>query len=311
MTKKIVLIGRAGTGKTSIKQAIFEGINPKELIIKPLEPTRGIITNIYSWMDVELSLFDTSGQELPFLLENENERNIAFEQANVIIYVFDYPYWTIKSEVIMEEIRKVFRILKTDYITAQFLLFFHKVDLLGQKLSIENQVLKAQIQNKLNLPEDLKIYFTSLHPNLIFNLINAFSEILSNLSTETSKLKNILDIAINQLPKTICFVINQNNNIIVQSKTNDFDSMLINDLQKRIAKVDQSSGNFNEIYNKYQFIDSGPKILRMLTINIEHLNPNFKQLICISEILDMLRLKKFIDKLNMELKKKYNSKMLK
>ncbi|MCK4380178.1 MAG: 50S ribosome-binding GTPase, partial [Candidatus Lokiarchaeota archaeon] len=64
MPEKITLIGRAGVGKTSIIKVMFEGENPKDLINNPLEPTRGIIPKIYSWMDIELSIFDTSGQEL-------------------------------------------------------------------------------------------------------------------------------------------------------------------------------------------------------------------------------------------------------
>ena len=37
-SKKVLLIGRAGTGKTSIKKIIFEGHNPKDLSFNPLEP---------------------------------------------------------------------------------------------------------------------------------------------------------------------------------------------------------------------------------------------------------------------------------
>ncbi len=40
--KKILLLGRAGTGKSTIKEIIFEGKNPKDLIYNPLAPTRGI-----------------------------------------------------------------------------------------------------------------------------------------------------------------------------------------------------------------------------------------------------------------------------
>ncbi|TXT67651.1 MAG: hypothetical protein BAJALOKI1v1_30012 [Promethearchaeota archaeon] len=58
---KLVLVGKAGAGKTSIKQAIFEMRNPDDLIIYPLDPTRGINTSNYSWMDVDINVFDTSG----------------------------------------------------------------------------------------------------------------------------------------------------------------------------------------------------------------------------------------------------------
>ncbi len=76
MVKKILFIGRAGVGKTSIMQVIFEGKDPKNLILFPLVPTRGILSSVYKWMDLELGVFDTSGQELLFILENEDELQI-------------------------------------------------------------------------------------------------------------------------------------------------------------------------------------------------------------------------------------------
>lgn len=71
--KKILLLGRAGTGKTSIKKIIFEGLDPKDLLYNPLEPTRGIAPTVYSWLDLKLGLFDSSGQELSYLLNNETD----------------------------------------------------------------------------------------------------------------------------------------------------------------------------------------------------------------------------------------------
>ena len=63
--KKILLLGRASTGKTTIKKILFEGKDPKDLLYSPLAPTRGITPSIYSWLDLDLGLFDSSGQELP------------------------------------------------------------------------------------------------------------------------------------------------------------------------------------------------------------------------------------------------------
>ncbi len=115
MPNKISVIGRAGVGKTSIIKLIFEGYDPKDLMIKPLEPTRGINLKGYYWMDLELGAFDTSGQELPYLLEDEQEQLIAFENANIVIYLLDYPTWTSKSQEIIDEIHTIYNSLSKEF----------------------------------------------------------------------------------------------------------------------------------------------------------------------------------------------------
>jgi len=85
MRRKICLIGRAGTGKTSIKKVLFEGIEPKNIMLHSPEPTRGIEINIYDWLDLEVGLIDTSGQELSFFLENKEEKNQIFENSNIVL----------------------------------------------------------------------------------------------------------------------------------------------------------------------------------------------------------------------------------
>ena len=281
MAKKILIIGRAGVGKTSIKQVIFDGKSPKDIILFPLEPTRGISTSVYSWMDLEIGIFDTSGQELPYLLEDEIEQKRAFENSDATIYIFDYLLWVDNSEGIYEEIQKIFSIMNSYGTKTKFVIFFHKIDLFNQKIKGMFQLIETQIKEHLNIPIEFKIFFTTLHPNLIYSLYNAFFGVLSSLSTETSSLKDIIDMAIKDYPTTICFITNQLNNIIVQTMTKDFDTNLIRDLHKRI--LDYISDDLLEIYNKVLLIDAGSKILNMILVNLEHLNSDLKFLICMSE----------------------------
>jgi len=281
MAKKILIIGRAGVGKTSIKQVIFDGKNPKDIILFPLEPTRGIDPSVYTWMDLEIGIFDTSGQELPYLLEDEIEQKRTFEKSDAIIYIFDYLLWVDNSEGIYEEIQKIFRIMNSYGTKTKFVIFFHKIDLFNQKIKGMFQLIETQIKEHLNIPIEFKIFFTTLHPNLIYSLYNAFFGVLSGLSTETSSLKDIIDMVIKDYPTTICFITNQLNNIIVQTMTKDFDTNLIRDLHKRI--LDYISDDLLEIYNKVLLIDAGSKILNMILVNLEHLNSDLKFLICMSE----------------------------
>lgn len=162
MAKKILIIGRAGVGKTSIKQVIFDGKNPKDIILFPLEPTRGLSTSVYSWMDLEIGIFDTSGQELPYLLEDEIEQKRTFEKSDAIIYIFDYLLWVDNSEGIYEEIQKIFSIMNSYGTKTKFVIFFHKIDLFNQKIKGMFQLIETQIKEHFNIPIEFKIFFTTL-----------------------------------------------------------------------------------------------------------------------------------------------------
>jgi len=308
MPKKILFIGRASVGKTSIKKIIFEGENSKDLIIHPLKPTRGITSSIYSWMDLELVLFDTSGQELPFLLEDEKKQNKAFYKADVIIYVFDYPTWASNSQEIKDEIKEIENLISRNYIEAKFLLFFHKIDLINKKYREKLKLLKNQIQEILNLPEIKKIYFTSIHPLFIYNTYNAFSEIFCGFLGETSDLKHILDNTVKDFPKTMGFITGKNNSIIVQTEINDFDINLINQLHTKILEINQSTEDKTLISKKINYIDSGSKILSVIIDNLNHFNANFKNLIIFSENFSKENLNLLIEKLEIEFNKYYNKK---
>jgi len=308
MPKKILLIGRASVGKTSIKKIIFEGQNSKDLIIHPLEPTRGITSSIYSWMDLELVIFDTSGQELPFLLQDEKKQIKAFDNADVIIYVFDYPSWASDSQEIKEEIKEIENLISRNYIEAKFVLFFHKIDLINKKFREKLKLLKNQIQEILNLPEIKKIYFTSIHPLLMYNIYNAFSEILSGFLRETSDLKYILDNIIKDFPKTMGFITSKNNSIIVQTEINDFDINLINQLHTKILEISQSTEEETIINKKINYIDSGSKVLSVIKDDLKHFNPNLKNVIIFSENFSKENLNLLIEKLEVEFNKYYNKK---
>lgn len=300
MTTKLSLVGKPEVGKSTIKKVIFEGENPNDLVMFPLEATIGIQYSFHNFMDLKISLLDSPGQSLPLLLEDEEKQILTFGDTSVIIYVFDYPTWIKNSQDIIDDVKKIYEIRKKYGFESKIILFLHKIDLLiTKKTGSMLALIRRQIIKQLNLPEELPIYFTSLHPNLIYTTYNAISDTISNFSEDISILKEIIRKTIKGLPKSSCFVSNQENNIIIQEMSNDFDTSILFYLYEKIYHLSKS----NEFTTtKTSIISPGAKILNMVIEDINKYSNNFKYLILLSETTEQDDMIKILD----ELKKKLN-----
>jgi len=305
MANKILLIGRAGVGKTSMIKLIFEGYDPKDLMITPLEPTRGINPKGYYWMDLELGVFDTSGQELPYLLGDEEEKLLVFENADIVIYIFDYPTWTSSPQEIINEIHSIYNSLKEINREIKFVLLFHKVDLLNQKIKKNYLLMKNGVKERINLPGYVPIYFTSLYPEAVYSTFNAFSDIISNLSTETKNLKEILSRNITAFPKAICFITKKDYSVIVQSIGSEFNTGNIHNLYVLIAHFRNIAPDVNISDNSIHYVDSGTQVLSYVIENLEDFNPNLNTLIVFSEKYESEDVTELINKIKLEIEYVY------
>ncbi|MFX1241652.1 MAG: hypothetical protein ACFFA7_10430 [Promethearchaeota archaeon] len=300
MATKISMIGPPAVGKTTIKRVIFDGEDPNELIIFPLEATIGIKYTVHDFMDLKISLLDSPGQSLPTLLEDKQKQLITFGDTSAIIYVFDYPTWIKNSQDILDDVKKLYEIKKKHGFEAKIILFLHKIDLLiTKKIGTMLALIRRQIIKQLDLPEELPIYFTSLHPNLIYTTYNAISDTISNFSKDTSNLKEIVKNTISGLSKTSCFVSNHDDNLIIQEMSNDFDTSTLFYLYEKLYHLSKST-EFTT--TKTSIISPGAKILNMVIEDINNYHPNFKYIILLSETVKQDNMIKILD----DLKKKLN-----
>jgi len=302
MARKLLLLGRAGVGKSTLKRIIFEGGDPNELLVHSLEPTRGIETSNYSWLDLELSVFDTSGQELDSLLKEESEQIIAFGNAAAVIYIFDYDNWQSDSQEIADEIKEVHNIIKRINKETKLMIIFHKIDLIPKAIRNNVKILTYQIQSIINLPMEHLLYFTSIDEEFVYSIHNAFSEILSKFSDKTFSLKKSLDVSVRDFSKSICYITDYNKSIIVQSKSNDFDINLIYEsyrifyhLTQKKKKIDLNDGDTH-------LINIDDKILRMLMVPLDAPNLNLKSLVVATESFEEGMLYKLMKKILENLK---------
>lgn len=302
MARKLLLLGKAGVGKSTLKKIIFEGEDPSELLHHSLEPTRGIETSNYSWLDLELSVFDTSGQELDNLLKEKSEQIIAFGNAAAVIYIFDYNNWQSNSQDIADEIKEIHEIIRRINKEAKLMVIFHKIDLIPEAIRNNVKILTYQIQNIVNLPIKVLLYFTSIAEDYIYSINNAFSEILSRFSEKTLSLKKTLDASVRDFSKSICYITDYNNGIIVQSKSNDFDINLIYESYRIFYHLAQKKKKIDLNDGETHLINIDDKILRMLMVPLDAPNLNLKSLVVATESFEEGVLFKLVKKILENLK---------
>ncbi|MHA1585249.1 MAG: Rab family GTPase [Promethearchaeota archaeon] len=164
--KKIVLIGPAEAGKTSLRLLFFENYSIIK-ILKPhaFEPTMGIQWYNYDALGTTIGVVDTSGQEIIDILGDEN----LFFGADIIIFMFDLAQFLSSTLIKAEYMEYLFQILLySNKIDESFKIeiLAHKIDLIPVKFiegiidSVKNDIL-SKIEGKFNQKSKISIHFTS------------------------------------------------------------------------------------------------------------------------------------------------------
>ncbi len=286
--KKLVLIGLPKTGKTTISQVIFKGKSPTNLLNESLKPTKGLDTSRHNWLDLDLFLFDTAGQNYQKIFSDKTRQGKILGGSTYIIYLIDFSSWSKKEtqEKMLKDIDSLEALISEAGFDTEFLIFFHKIDL------IDDEERDSYIKNVRKTLESkgLKIFFTSIHPNHIYSLYTSFYEILSCFSHKRTVIKEILDKNVEGLSKSMLFVTNDKNCIVGQAMTPDFD----------IESVEATYNLAAQLNLTLERIKSNDKINHLILQTINDLNiimnyldlleEDVKNLICISETLTSNRL---------------------
>ena len=149
-SKKILLVGPPGAGKTTIKKVFFEMANPYRLLNTDLEPTRGINSSIFSFLDMNLGVFDLAGQE------NENwfkSDKIIFNKANIVICVLDVNIYLKEIFAFLNTMINVYHDMKLK--NCYIAILMHKIDLID-KLYLQHKITALNDFVTTNKSLDLK-----------------------------------------------------------------------------------------------------------------------------------------------------------
>lgn len=193
-TKKILIVGFPNAGKTCITKAFFEGEDPEKLLsdLGAPEPTLGIQHYRVSWIDTEVGIVDSSGQEiLRFLEGDELDKEMTFGAADAIIYVFDIENWMEDQETVIENLKKSLKVRDEMAPDAKVFTFCHKIDLIALDLEKRASIFE-EIKKKIQEEMKIKTIFTSIEPRFIHTLFRSMQIILNDLSKKGSSLEDFI-----------------------------------------------------------------------------------------------------------------------
>ncbi|MFX1237442.1 MAG: ADP-ribosylation factor-like protein [Promethearchaeota archaeon] len=294
MLKKVLFLGRPSMGKTTIIKVIFENEDPNILALFPLESTLGKKFATYDFLDLKISVLDTAGQSLSSYLSDQDLQDNIFGDTSKLIYLFDYNIWLSDQDLVINDLKQIYDVNEKKDFGAEIIVFFHKIDLIPQVDNAKLFKLETLLLEKLELPKRIKIYFTSIHPDLLHTVFNAFYNTLNDLSEVISELKTIVDSFFDDLTNTICFITNNKKNIVSQIMTNDFNFKFIPEFHEKInnflkkEETTINSDNFPktiEIQNVYFF--SGID-------DISEIGDYFNRIIIFSQKLDNKKIQELI-----------------
>ncbi|MHA1728492.1 MAG: GTPase domain-containing protein [Promethearchaeota archaeon] len=258
-THKIVFIGYPNVGKTTTKMFFFEKLKSKELLETSIPPTMGFETSYYEFIDLNLAIFDSSGQELGRWL-NKNEKLLI--ESDLIIFFFNALNWAKLSEKIKTDLIKLRKLTESNIkITKNIVIFCHKFDLI-----IDNrEKYKADLISEITTLK-IPVFFTSIKNDGNQDLIKGLQLILKEFSPLFTFFNNIMLTLIEETKVKPLFLMDSSFEII-----SNFSNKFIFDESKQIRRF--------ILKNQLDFYQSFQKHCNFFVFS---LNLKFKTVICIN-----------------------------
>lgn len=185
--RKVLLMGKSGSGKTSMRSIIFANYLARDTM--RLGPTLGVENSQVRFLgNLVLNLWDCGGQDA--FMENyfEAQRDQIFRNVEVLIYVFDIESHERKKD--LENFQSCLEAIEQNSKNAHIFCLIHKMDLI-HKEDDRQKIFKERSEelHQLSKPLNMTCYGTSIWDETLYK---AWSQIVYALIPNVDKLEGQL-----------------------------------------------------------------------------------------------------------------------
>eukprot|EP01013_Petalomonas_cantuscygni_P016408 TRINITY_DN33404_c0_g1_i1.p1 TRINITY_DN33404_c0_g1~~TRINITY_DN33404_c0_g1_i1.p1 ORF type:complete len:308 (-),score=55.48 TRINITY_DN33404_c0_g1_i1:46-969(-) len=187
MKKKVLLMGKSGSGKTSMRSIIFANYIARDTA--RLGVTFDVEhSHVRLLGNLVLNLWDCGGQEM--FMENylESQRDHIFRHVEVLIYVF--PIDSRDSEKDLTYYTGIIDALREYSEGAKVFCLLHKMDLIPESLRRETFLRKRKEVQELSQSLEVTCFPTSIWDDTLYK---AWSEIVHSLIPEVGRLEQHIE----------------------------------------------------------------------------------------------------------------------
>ncbi|CAF1021912.1 unnamed protein product, partial [Brachionus calyciflorus] len=295
MRKKVLLMGKSGSGKTSMRAIIFANYIPRDT--RRLGATIEVNQTYFKFLgNLVLNLWDCGGQdhfmENYFTLQREN----IFKNVEVMVYVFDVESLEIDKDIIYYQ--RCLESLAQHSPNAKIFVLIHKMDLIHDKYRDDTFNKRKEEISAFSKFLDVKCFKTSIWDETLYRAWSCIvQELVLNSSLLENSLNDFADVSeadeILLFEKTTLLIVSQSlrkentdlkrferiSNIIKQFKIN------CNRFDTTFQSIEIKNGNLTVIIDVFtsntyiMVIVTNPNITPALTIhNIKYAQKHFEHL---------------------------------
>jgi Ras-related GTP-binding protein A/B len=188
--KKVLLMGKAHSGKTSMRSIIFANYLARDTM--RLSPTLDVEHHHVRFLgDLVLNLWDCGGQDAFYESYFERDRETIFRSVELLIYVFDVASDCPEKD--FDHFAGVLEAIEENSPDARVFVLVHKMDLVAKEeqemIFDDRRRLIKECCDECNVP-NFQCFGTSIWDETLYK---AWSEIVTNLIPNISVLQSHLD----------------------------------------------------------------------------------------------------------------------